>query len=955
MRATLAEAAPLLNAAQAAASMVQAHVGAGSRAASMLARLVHTIGHLQAEIAAGMTLSDPVAFEHTLMKLMLRSDRSSKAKASGISGLPSPGGSQPQDSPGPATVDSQGYVGPGGQHLDTPEMWIAKWCSDGQQTPDPSGHTPKLICPTPGSPPIPPAPTVQLPKPQTAINSCCLGFPVVTSLEWVAGHATYQGRPSYIACFLATSADADGSGNPDNVVMGAEDGCGDSPNPHVRAFGQPIMYFNDTVHSNRYILEWGQPNGISFDNGCFCGGSPSAAGDYLGPAGSGTTYPKQVVDGTWLDIGDVGYGGQHWDYFGTDCAVGQTPDWLACYAPGATFYTIPDEASAIPIVEQYLQDALNQLTPLLGEAEALANQAVAELQAEVAYAQQEAGCAQSQISSGGTTPTNDPICQDAANGIQAGLQEKRDAQCTLQQLGANPPAPSQGQTVCQAAAPTLNTVHDAAASALADAACTAFQLSSNPPAPSAGQPICQATAPTLNTVHDAIAPVTSDAACTAQQLGSNPPSPSPGQTLCTAAAPTLNSTHSILASAVQTVTQTIAPIIVPILQEAESAVQAAVPPAASTAVYKHLHCSPKGVHAYGEACLYGSQFLGVDENIESSALTAASAPQGQQSFIDNDLWIVNPTAAGLRFIEAGLFSGSFCKNIIGPNRCQLVSGTSFVFFFGAQRTDNYYGHLFGSASPSTYYGDAIYEADSRDWVVNLGPYRYKLTNYPMRAGLIRTGTEKDSHAATACSQQSSLSWEDAGGIWHTGWSDSSQPGADRSQSKPPYAQWASPNNWLQDYSGESPSCFGSAPAPPPALLNPPDPVASSNAGPTGPAGAPSRTGANLTEAQISQIAHQFAAGMGDLEPSSIEHVASTRERAVYALSDDEVPGSEGVYVIVMRGHFIADNAPRPPGAPAPSGSTLTLVLNSSTGDLTDFGIGNQLPDLTSLGAVTKDQ
>jgi hypothetical protein len=112
----------------------------------------------------------------------------------------------------------------------------------------------------------------------------------------------------------------------------------------------------------------------------------------------------------------------------------------------------------------------------------------------------------------------------------------------------------------------------------------------------------------------------------------------------------------------------------------------------------------------------------------------------------------------------------------------------------------------------------------------------------------------------------------------------------------------------------------------------------------------------LTEVQITQEALNLAAGMGDASPTSIEHVEGTREQLVSALSGDEVrAASEDVYAIVIRGQFVDSNAPRPSDAAAPSGSVLTVFIDATTGALTDFGIQNQVPDLTSLGPVTIDQ
>lgn len=66
-----------------------------------------------------------------------------------------------------------------------------------------------------------------------------------------------------------------------------------------------------------------------------------------------------------------------------------------------------------------------------------------------------------------------------------------------------------------------------------------------------------------------------------------------------------------------------------------------------------------------------------------------------------------------------------------------------------------------------------------------------------------------------------------------------------------------------------------------------------------------------------------------------------------------VSGTQASYLIAERGHFVLNDFPIPPGAHAPSGSALTLVVN--TGQVTDLGVSNTYPDLVKLGPVTTDR
>jgi hypothetical protein len=269
--------------------------------------------------------------------------------------------------------------------------------------------------------------------------------------------------------------------------------------------------------------------------------------------------------------------------------------------------------------------------------------------------------------------------------------------------------------------------------------------------------------------------------------------------------------------------------------------------------------------------------------------------------------------------------------------------------------------LEGPAQSYTNYFDEIFQQNSTTWDVYLGPcnYCYSSSN-PMQPNLLRTGTEEDpQYEATSCSESSSLDWEDATHKWHADWSDSSHSNAYTEQDNPPYANWVTQNAYVQDWAGGSePSgeaytyCFpsGAANVSPTSL-----PSSPTNTGPTNSPSSPAGTDTPLTETQISQTAHKYAAAMGDPNPSSIEHVESTRQQAVAVLSGDKVSTNPDVYAIVMRGQFVDNEAPLPGDATAPSGSVLTIIINATTGQLTDLGVQNQVPDLTSLGPVTTDQ
>jgi uncharacterized protein DUF4232 len=92
-------------------------------------------------------------------------------------------------------------------------------------------------------------------------------------------------------------------------------------------------------------------------------------------------------------------------------------------------------------------------------------------------------------------------------------------------------------------------------------------------------------------------------------------------------------------------------------------------------------------------------------------------------------------------------------------------------------------------------------------------------------------------------------------------------------------------------------------------------------------------------------------------PARVSVVATTRQKALTsATPGDTVPGAAKtiVYLLTMRGRFTAGSAPGPPGAPAPAGRYLSVVIDARTFQGLDFGLSPKPPPVApgSLGPVT---
>ena len=109
-------------------------------------------------------------------------------------------------------------------------------------------------------------------------------------------------------------------------------------------------------------------------------------------------------------------------------------------------------------------------------------------------------------------------------------------------------------------------------------------------------------------------------------------------------------------------------------------------------------------------------------------------------------------------------------------------------------------------------------------------------------------------------------------------------------------------------------------------------------------------------ARLTELARRAAKVNGDPTPAWATAVLTTHAKALTsATPGDFTPGAHiPVYLVTVRGHFVAYQASIPPGGKAPSGRYLSLVINARTFFGMDFGISPKAPPVSpaSLGPVT---
>jgi hypothetical protein len=113
-------------------------------------------------------------------------------------------------------------------------------------------------------------------------------------------------------------------------------------------------------------------------------------------------------------------------------------------------------------------------------------------------------------------------------------------------------------------------------------------------------------------------------------------------------------------------------------------------------------------------------------------------------------------------------------------------------------------------------------------------------------------------------------------------------------------------------------------------------------------------------ATVRQLAVSAAAGEGDATPTNITAVRTTRGEANQIMepglpTSSETTDPTPVILVTMTGSFTAIGAPIPPGAAIPTGTTLTIAYDASTGQPLDSNLRSPSdsappPNLASAGS-----
>jgi hypothetical protein len=109
---------------------------------------------------------------------------------------------------------------------------------------------------------------------------------------------------------------------------------------------------------------------------------------------------------------------------------------------------------------------------------------------------------------------------------------------------------------------------------------------------------------------------------------------------------------------------------------------------------------------------------------------------------------------------------------------------------------------------------------------------------------------------------------------------------------------------------------------------------------------PSWNGTSLRD-----MAVRWAALCGDEHPTDIRFVETTRQKAAKLLDGATVDSDNACFAVVLHGNFVGTKAFTPYGR-SMYGTTMTFIVRSSDGAMTDFGLNDlSYPDLDTLGTV----
>jgi hypothetical protein len=316
-------------------------------------------------------------------------------------------------------------------------------------------------------------------------------------------------------------------------------------------------------------------------------------------------------------------------------------------------------------------------------------------------------------------------------------------------------------------------------------------------------------------------------------------------------------------------------------------------------------CQPNGCYAILNASA-AQDAVGTD--IMTKCLGAPTAPG---EFINWELWLV--MNGGSYWVEEGLTYGHLNAN---------TNGNNFSWFWADSRPNGggYHEHFISAGWSNTWANVSIYHLSGGNWSVQRnGSQVGESTNNATSASDSQAGAETKLSTNNTNSYNNNFQYRKTGAGWQ-----GASPGF--AALDPPFGGTS--------YKGSSTGAASH--------------VWSNKCTPT--AAGTRRAGPVPGLDTIVQTARHLAALNGESNPTGITYVRTTRAKA-NGLFGATTDSNQAVYQVQLHGHFNGATASKPHGAPVPHGTVLTVTIDASTGQITDWGISDTAAPLNQLGAV----
>jgi hypothetical protein len=309
------------------------------------------------------------------------------------------------------------------------------------------------------------------------------------------------------------------------------------------------------------------------------------------------------------------------------------------------------------------------------------------------------------------------------------------------------------------------------------------------------------------------------------------------------------------------------------------------------------------------------------------------------------------------FVEVGMTAGTLYA---APGQPQ---GFMWYWTDFYNDTNDYYEHYIMQATAGTWDNVSIYWEGNSYWGVWVAGFRVGGSGIGAYPGNVDAGVEMTT--PNAATEAFFYNWQKADKNWSWNWTSPNRLVYGDSNLLTAFVNTAEVTAFTPHYACGAPTgimaskevVMPTPPAPPPHR---PDPGLRSGSVPPSPdptrqppystqeASAPAAP-STQQRADLTAIAQHMASIHKEQNPVNIRYTASTRQAALTATTRSRPTGDVSVYVIQMEGHF--QKQLRHTKEPL-LGTSMTILVDAQTGQVTDWSIAPEPDDLSQLGPAT---